>query len=116
MKTQRLGDSVDEGEIGHASGYDFTQIESNKVPISDNGLVAYAGDIDEDQEDEGEEEEKGGCQRPSFATAGCELDLLFAKFGDRRGRCILRRAVAREEWHGDGRVQQVWRTGVARVV
>lgn len=77
MKTQRLGDSVDEGEIGDASRYDFTQVEAKKVPVSDHGLVAHAGDVDKDQKDEGEEEEKGGCQRPSFAPAGCELDLLF---------------------------------------
>lgn len=89
METQRLGDGVDESEIGHASGYNFTQVEANKVPVSDDGLVAYAGDIDKDEEDEGEEEEKGGCQRPSFAPASCELDLLSTELGNRLCRCVI---------------------------
>ena len=73
-----MGNSVDESEIRDASRYDFAQVEANKVPVSDNGLVAHAGNVDKDQEDEGEEEEKRGCQRPSFAPASCELDLLSA--------------------------------------
>lgn len=105
MQSQRLRDSVDKSEIRYAGRHDMAQVEADKVPIPNNGLVAYTGDVDKDQEDECDEEEEGCDQRPYFACASCALDLFFAEFRDdsRWGRLrdggVVRLAAAREDAH-----------------
>lgn len=108
METQSLGNRIDQGKVGDGSRHNVAQVEAKKVPIPNDGFVAYAGNVDEDEEDEGDKEKKGGCQRPSFTPASCALDLLFAEFWDDGGSCVLRygcivgRAVVGEEPHGMG--------------
>jgi hypothetical protein len=82
MQSQRLRNSVDEREVWYTGRDDMAQVEANKVPILDNGLVAYARYVDEDEEDEGEEEEERCGQRPYFACSSCAFDLLLGEFRD----------------------------------
>lgn len=60
MQPQSLRNRVDQGEVRNARRHDIAEIEANEVPIFDNGPVAHAADVDEDEEDDADEEEKGG--------------------------------------------------------
>lgn len=110
METQRLRNCIDQGKVGNRSRHNVAQVEAEKVPVLNDGFVAYTGNVNQDEEDEGDKEEKGGCESPSFAPTSGALDLLFAEFGDNGGRCVLRyscivgRAVVREEPHDAGGV------------
>jgi len=82
METQCLGNGVDEGEVRDRSRHNVAQVEANKVPVPNDGLVAYTGYVDQDEEYERDEEEERGCERPYLAPASCNFDLFFAEFGD----------------------------------
>ena len=105
METQRLSNGVDKGEVRNTSWHNIAQVEANKVPVSDDGLVAYTRYVDQDEEYEGDEEEERGCKGPYFAPASCDFDLLFAQFGDDdRGRgsrhsSVIRLPAAIEKIH-----------------
>jgi len=104
MQSERLRDSVDKSEVRYAGRHDVAQVEADEIPILNNGLVAYTGDVDQDQEDECDEEEEGCDERPYFACASCALDLFFAEvWGGLRDGGVVRLAAAREDAH-DGRL------------
>ena len=61
METQGLRNGVDECEIRNTSWHNVAEVQANKVPVFDDSFVAHARDVDEDEEDDGDEEKKGGC-------------------------------------------------------
>jgi hypothetical protein len=106
VQTQRLGNGVDEGEVGHRRGHNVAEVEADKVPVAQHGTVRRAANLQQDQEDEGDEEEEGREQGGRLARARGALELGFCEFGVGLDGCGARvvGAAPPEERHG-GRMQ-----------
>lgn len=64
----------------------MAEVDSEEIPISNDGTVVGAADFDEDEEDDGDEEEEGCQQGEGLARARCTLKLCFCKV--RSGCCV----------------------------
>jgi hypothetical protein len=102
VQTQRLGNCVDEGEVGHRRGHNVAEVEADKVPVAQHGTVRRAANLQQDQEDEGDEEEEGGEQSGRLARAGGPLELGLCEFGVGLDGCGARvvGAAPPKERHG----------------
>jgi hypothetical protein len=102
VQTQRLGNCVDESEVGHRRGHNVAEVEADKVPVAQHGTVRRAANLQQDQEDEGDEEEEGGEQSGRLARAGGPLELGLCEFGVGLDGCGARvvGAAPPKERHG----------------
>jgi hypothetical protein len=85
MQPQCLRNRVDKSKVGSRSRNDVANVNLDKVPVADEVAVRGTPNFDEDEEDDGDEKEKGGEECPYLAGAGGALDLVFGEFGDDRG-------------------------------
>lgn len=75
VQTNRLGNRVDDGCIGHRFRENVGQVDVDEVDAASDARGTGATNFDEDQEDDGDEQEKGRDQSPCHASASRPLDL-----------------------------------------
>lgn len=81
VETQCLGDGVDEEGIGHRDRDDVGEVDTDEVGVARDCAVANVADFNKDEEDDGDQEEEGGKQRPDPAGACCTFDLGWSGVG-----------------------------------
>lgn len=105
MQTQRPCDAVYQDRVRYRSRDDVAKVELDEVDGGSDRVVrvlgVYIADLDEDEENQGDEEEKGGQQGEGTAGEGCPLNDCVSGNGVK-----CRGSPCHDEWRP--RLEMVW--------